>query len=88
MDQLMQTMFLRLQQNIDEINDILGNPSDLQLKEFSIDGLNKDAALFYFHEMAQESTIEKSIVLPLLTIRHDDLVTNNESNHSKIQSIF
>lgn len=88
MDQLKQSVFSRLQRSIDEIKNILGDPSDLQLKEFVIPGIERDAALFYLHEIAQGSTIEKSIVLPLLSIKHDDLLTVNERRNESIHFLY
>ncbi|WP_245308270.1 spore germination protein [Halalkalibacter urbisdiaboli] len=77
-ERLDQNMYIRLQQNIDEIDLILGAPSDLQKKEFIIGDLNLDAALIYLNEMVNDTVIDKSILAPLIGKQLDKHLSNHE----------
>lgn len=65
--QLQQNIYIRLKQNVDETETILGNSSDLVKREFELPGnINLEATILYIDGLVDEPKIEETILAPLL----------------------
>lgn len=66
-EKLEQSVFLRLKQNVEEVETILGSPSDLEKREFIImEEINLEATLVYIDGLVDAVQIDNTILDPLL----------------------
>ncbi|WP_245741968.1 spore germination protein [Anaerobacillus arseniciselenatis] len=70
--QLEQDVFVRLKQNLDEIEKLLGNSSDVVKRDFFIMNNNTfEATLIYIDGLVDETKIEETVLAPLLNNNRD-----------------
>ncbi|MCZ0703521.1 hypothetical protein J2T56_001722 [Natronobacillus azotifigens] len=83
-EKLEQDFFSCLQQNVTEIESILGSPSDLVKRDFTIvEQVNLDASLLYIDGLADSDVIENTILRPLLTNEMNESITALSSEQIK-----
>ncbi|MCT8139421.1 spore germination protein [Anaerobacillus sp. CMMVII] len=87
-ERLAQEVFLRLKKNVEEVEVILGNSSDLVKREFStMEPMNLDCCLLYIEGLIDTSIIDQTILSPLLNNNQKYDVLDKLSTEEKVNTL-
>ena len=67
-----------LQDNIEVLNTILGNSSDLQKREITLNRIAKKAAILFIDEIVDTNAVQQYVIEPLLTYHLPSFQTDEE----------
>lgn len=85
---LEQAVFYRLKTNVEEIEMILGNASDLVKREFMLmEPQNVDCCLFYVEGLADEKSIDQTILSPLLNNNQQFDILDKLTTEEKVDTV-